>query len=78
MKKYLKTLIEEKGRSLDDNICIEGNFGITYEMLIDFIDQCPEYHESIKKTLVKIDFKNGDVFDYLKHLANGMIKALDY
>ena len=75
MKKYLKTLIEEKGKSLDHTINIEGHFGLTYGMLVDFIEEMPVYHEEIKTTLIKIDFYNGDVFHYLQHLAVGMIEA---
>jgi hypothetical protein len=28
--------------------------------------------------LVRIDFKNGDVFHYLRHLATGMVAACGY
>jgi hypothetical protein len=76
MKTYLKTLINEKGIDLDQEIIIEGHFGLTYEMLVDYIDGAKEYHAQIKKTLVVIDFKNGDVFHYLDYLAKGMIEAL--
>jgi len=78
MKQYLKTLIEEKGKELDTEIQIDGHFGLTYEMLFDFIEQMPEYHEQIRKTLVIIDFKNGDIFHYLTHLANGMLTSIGY
>lgn len=76
MKNYLTRLIEEKGKSVDDEIQIEGHFGLTYEMLVDFIAEMPEYHESIKTTLVKIDFANGDVFHFLNHLAKGMLASV--
>ena len=78
MKTYLTNLIEEKGKSLDTEIELEGHFGLTFEMLVDFISQAKEYHAEIRKTLVMIDFKNGDVFHYLNHLAQGMVKALGY
>ena len=78
MTKYLTTLIEEKGRSTDDTINLEGHFGLTYEMLIDYIAGATQYHAQIRSTLVKIDFKNGDVFHYLDHLAAGMVAALGY
>lgn len=78
MKKYLQTLIEEKGKSLEDEINLDGHFGLTYQMLIDFIENANEYHAQIKKTLVMIDFKNGDVFHYFNHLAEGMIASLGY
>lgn len=78
MRKYLTDLIEEKGRSLDDAIKLDGHYGLTWEVLVEFIEQHPEYHAQIKKMLVMIDFKNGDVFDYLTHLAKGMIEAMGY
>ena len=80
MKTYLQNLISEKGTSLDTEISIEGHMGLTYEMLIDFIcqDQMKEFHGNIRNTLVKIDFCNGDVFDYLRHLTEGMVKSLGY
>ena len=78
MKKYLETLITEKGRSLEDEIKIDGHFGLTWQMLVDFIAEAKDYHNQIKTNLVKIDFLNGDVFHYLNHLANGMIKSLGF
>ncbi len=76
MKKYLITLIEEKGKSITDELVVEGHYGLTYEMLIDFIEEMPQYHKTIKTTLVKIDFANGDVFHYFDHLTKGMLKSL--
>ena len=78
MKNYLKNLITEKGVDLETTINIDGHFGLTYNMLIDYIAEAKEYHNQIKTTLVKIDFSNGDVFHYLDYLAEGMIKALGY
>ena len=76
MKNYLTTLIEEKGKSLDSTINLDGHFGLTYGMLVDFIESMEMYHEQIKTTLVKIDFMNGDIFDYLNHLAAGMVESV--
>ena len=78
MTTYLINLITEKGHSIEDMIGLDGHFGLTWEMLIDFISQMPQYHEQIRMTLVKIDFQNGDVFHYLRHLAEGMVKSLGY
>jgi hypothetical protein len=66
-KTYLTTLIEEKGTDLHDEIGLDGHIGLTWAMLVDF-----------KTMLVKIDFLNGDVFHYLRHLAEGMVAALGY
>ena len=78
MKRYLKNLIEEKGVDLDTCINLDGHFGLTYQMLIDFIMTMPRYHETIRTTLVKIDFLNGDVFHYLRHLAKGVVASVGY
>ena len=77
MTEYLTTLIEEKGRNMDDTINLDGHYGLTYQMLVDFIATMPEYHKTIRATLVKIDFVNGDVFDFLTHLAKGMVAAVE-
>jgi len=78
MRNYLTTLITEKGKSTDDLINLEGHHGLTYDMLIKFIETQKTYHAQIKKTIVQIDFANGDVFHYLKHLALGMVKSVGY
>lgn len=78
IKKFLSTLIQEKGASVDDAIKLGGHYGLTWSVLIDFIEDMPEHHAVIRQTLVSIDFKNGDVFHYLRHLANGMVEALGY
>lgn len=79
MRNYLEALITEKGTDLEADINLDGHFGLTWQMLVDFIvEQAPEHHASIRTTLVKIDFLNGDVFDFLTHLAKGMVKACGY
>lgn len=78
MRTYLVNLITEKGRDLEDTIDIDGHIGLTYQMLIDFIVGQREHHHAIRTTLVKIDFRNGDVFHYLRHLAEGMVTACEY
>lgn len=79
MKKYLTTLIEEKGAELDDTIKIDGHFGLTWSVLVDFIDNQPaSQHADIKAMLVKIDFHNGDIFNFLTYLAKSMLKAQGY
>ena len=78
MRTYLVNLITEKGRDLDDAITLDGHYGLTWEMLVDFICSMPEYHQTIRNTLVTIDFRNGDVFHYLTHLAAGMVASCGY
>lgn len=80
MKKYLTTLITEKGKSLEHIIlkCEDnGDFGVDYSMLVNFIASMPQdMHDAIKNMIVRIDFANGNVFHYLDHLAVGMMEAV--
>ncbi len=75
---YLRTLISEKGREPDAVLNVEGHFGLTYNHLIEFIEnQDQSIKSQIKDTLVKIDFQNGNVFHFLDHLVQGMIKSIE-
>lgn len=75
---YLRTLISEKGREPDAVLNVKGHFGLTYNHLIEFIEnQDQSIKSQIKDTLVKIDFQNGNVFHFLDHLLQGMIKSLE-
>lgn len=76
MREYLTKLITEKGRSLDDNIGLDGHYGLTWKMLVDFIVSQKEHHFKVRQTLVSIDFQNGDVFDFLKFCAQAMVKHM--
>lgn len=74
---YLETLIEEKGHDIDSTIEIDGHYGFTYRMLISsLIDGAEETKAKIKKTLIEIDFKNGDVFHFLKYIAEGLAGSM--
>lgn len=75
MQTYLKNLITEKGVDLEADIGLDGHIGLTWQMLIDYIAEAREHHATIRRTLVAIDFRNGDVFHYLRHLAAGMVAA---
>ncbi len=78
MRTYLENLITEKGVDLETEIKIEGHIGFTYQMLVDLIVEEKAYHKQIRNTLIMIDFKNGDVFHYLDHLAREILKAMNY
>lgn len=77
---YIETLLEEKEI---DKECIE--FTVKYkdqihfvnlEFLISIMGMCSTKEAiSIRNTLVKIDFANGDVLHFFEHLANGYIKT---
>lgn len=49
---------------------------IDSEVVIEAIKGAPQHEQAaIKKTLIRIDFANGDVMDYLKHLATALVKV---
>lgn len=83
MKNYLETLLTEKNIDLEETIVIETttNFDhiYTYQTLIDDIVEMTkdnkQMQSKIRGTFVQIDFMNGDVTHYFKHLAQGIVAA---
>ena len=75
-KLWLDTFIEEKELPMDDifEITKDGNLNIfSYKSIYEYIlISTPTEKEKIKKTIVKIDFLNGDVLHYFRHLANAI------
>lgn len=59
--KWLDTMIKEKGIDLEEIFTVEKTQTniMSYGVVV----------EAIKNMLVKIDFFNGDVKDYFRHLA---------
>lgn len=79
MTTYLTTLIAEKGRDIEADLKIDGHIGLSYQNLVEFIaGTSPEMQAKIRKTLVMIDFKAGDVFDYLDFLVKGMLESVGF
>jgi len=73
-KTMIETMIEEKGIDLETVIEIDGQIGLTVGAVLEFIYHCPkEIQSKIAKTLIQIDFRNGDIMDYIRYLANGMV-----
>lgn len=73
--KWLDTFVSEKG--IEDSILeVEGSIGINIipmEVITSEIKSAPTSEQNaIKTMLVKIDFLNGDVTDYFKHLARAI------
>lgn len=72
----LKTFFEEKDleyKSWEIEYRGQTHF-IDNEVVIENILNAPKSEkEKISEVLFKIDFANGDVNDFLKHLANGLI-----
>ena len=76
--KWLDTFIEEKGIDLDETFeIVENNNTHIFEIgnVIENIKIAPPSEQAqIKDMIVKIDFYNGDVIDYFKHLAKALAK----
>ena len=76
-QKYLETFFEEKNLPLKnwDIIGKDGEWNnISNEVVIEYILKAPEYEQKkIANKIRKIDFYNGDVNDFLKHLAKGIV-----
>ena len=74
--KWLDTLVEEKGYDTEDIIEVEGASGtnwIPLGCLLDAIKSASQQEkDGIKRMIVRIDFVNGNVMDYFKHLAQAI------
>ena len=73
---WLATFITEKGIDTEEVITIDGPSGlnmIPVACLVDAMNQAPRNEQAgIKAMIVKIDFMNGDVMHYFKHLAQAI------
>jgi len=74
--KWLDALLGEKGIYMDDMIEVEGPSGLNIMSVEDVVDAMkrttPAEQKAIQTMLVKIDFVNGDVRRYLRHLAQAI------
>ena len=73
---WIKTLNSEKGIDLEERFEVEGpsgtnsfNYGVVVEHIL--ITSATE-KAAIKEVLVKIDFANGDILDFSRHLARAI------
>lgn len=74
---WIDTFVEEKGIDLEEVLEVEGpEWGTNYipvGCIVDLMKQTTKQEQAaIKATLVKIDFRNGDVLHYFKHLAKAV------
>jgi len=77
--RWLDTFLEEKELPLGGSFeyTVNGTWHyLPHEVLIDAIKKAtPKEQEQIKKTIVKIDFCNGNVMDYLRFLGEVLVKT---
>lgn len=75
--KWLDTFIKEKGIDLEDTFTVERNGNLRIFEIGNIVENIKatsrEEQNGIKDMIVKIDFANGDVIDYFKHLSNALI-----
>jgi hypothetical protein len=73
---WFNTFNSEKGIDPETNIEVEGPSGTNFMTLQNVFDAIlqtsPQEQAAIKTMIVKIDFANGDVVDYYKHLAKAI------
>ena len=73
---WLDTFIEEKGIDLGQILEVKTDKNTHYFEVGNIIENIkattPEEQEEIKNMIIKIDFYNGDVVDYFKHLAQAL------
>ena len=73
---WLDTFIEEKGIDLGQILEVKTDKNTHYFEVGNIIENIkatiPKEQEEIKKMIIKIDFYNGDVVDYFKHLAQAL------
>lgn len=73
---WLNTFIAEKNIDPEQTLRVEGESGlnmIPVGCVIEAIQNAPaSEQQQIKNTLVAIDFKNGDVLHFIRHLAQAI------
>ena len=74
---WFKTFLEEKNLQSEEWLIVDKNgvnHHITSAVVIDAIYSASKYEQAhIKNTIVKIDFHNGNVLHFFKHLATGLV-----
>lgn len=73
---WLDTFIEEKGLDMEATFEVEGSSGtniMPYTVVVEGMKATTSNEQrAIKDMIVKIDFFNGDVLDYFRHLGQAI------
>ena len=74
---WIDTFVEEKGLDLNHEFEVEGpEWGTNYiplSALVETMKAAPDNEqEAIRKSVIYIDFNNGDVMDFFEHLAQAI------
>lgn len=77
MNSFFRRMADEKGILVNSfEIEVDGVLHMmNVEQIIQLIEQAPEHEQKkIKDIFSKIDFMNGDLMHFIKHLAKGFVK----
>jgi hypothetical protein len=78
IEEYILTLFDEKGYDLNEDI-LDGVFGLNIYAVAEYVANARGGdQETIYDNFTQIDFANGDVYDFLEHIAEGMVEAQGY
>ena len=76
MKEYLKALLNEKNICEETSFEVDGNLGTNFisvgVIVENIIATSKKEQKQIKTILTKIDFMNGDILHFFKHLAKAI------
>ena len=79
--KWLDTFIEEKGIDLNNVVEITTNTKTHFFEIGNIVEHIKtttqEEQRAIKDMMIKIDFHNGDIIDYFKHLAKALAEDFE-
>jgi hypothetical protein len=75
--RWLETFLDEKGIDLEEGFTVSGPGGPNHmqyaHVVTAIVENAPPHEQAaIKDQLVRIDFRNGDVRHYLRHLAQAI------
>ena len=73
---WLDTFVDEKGIDPERRLIVEGSSGnnsIPVGCLVDAMKQAPRHEqEQIRNKIIQIDFHNGDVMDFFRHISSAI------
>ena len=76
--RWIDTFLQEKEIDLESILEVPGPSGtnwIPVGALVEMMKGAPKHEQQgIKSMIVRIDFANGDVLDYFKHLAQAVAR----
>ena len=77
-KNWRDTFIKEKGLDTGLTLLADGPSGVNHipcQVVVEHMYVAPKHEqEQIKNVIVQIDFANGDVMDFFKHLAKAIAR----